>query len=86
VSGDAGDVLHYRERVFENAFIDLLVDVPNACAALVVRGGVSFVDVTDLERFGVENFPVNLKFLRDFLKLLFLVGHSGFKVNKWCQR
>jgi hypothetical protein len=53
------------------------MNVTDARAALAVGGGVSFVYVTDLERFGVENFAVNLKFLRDFLKLLFLVGHSG---------
>src|SRR2546423_1896247 len=56
MNGDARHVLHHGERIFENAFVDLLMDVTNARAALVVSGGVGFVDVSDLQRFGVQDF------------------------------
>jgi hypothetical protein len=37
------------------------VNVTHPHAALIVGGGIGFVDVADLQRFGVQDFPVNLK-------------------------
>lgn len=78
---DAGHIIHYRRRIFENVSVYLLMDVTDPRATLAIGGGVGFVDVADFERFGVENFAVDLKFPGDLLKLFFLVGHSGIKVN-----
>ena len=46
--GHPHDVLHQRRRVLEDVLVDLLVDVADARAALVVGGGVGFVDMADL--------------------------------------
>ena len=66
------------DRVLEDVLVDLLVDVADPRAALVVSGGVGLVDVADLERFGVQNLAVNLELLRNFLELFFLIRHSVF--------
>src|ERR1051326_1517178 len=81
VRRDAHDVIHHRVGILEDISVNLLMDVTNARSALAVSRGIGLVDVTDFKGFGVENFAVNLKFLRDLLKLLFLVRHSGFKVE-----
>ena len=81
VGGDPHDVLHHRRRVLEDVPVDLLVDVADPHAALVVGGGVGFVDVPDLERLGVEDFPVDLELLGDVLELLFLIGHMYLEVD-----
>ena len=65
--GDPHDVFHHRRRVLEHVLIDLLVDVSDPHAALVVCGGIGFVDVPDLERLGVENLAVNLELLGNVL-------------------
>jgi hypothetical protein len=51
------------------------MDVTDARAALVVGGGIRFVDVSDLAGFGVENFAVNLELFGNLLELLFLIRH-----------
>ena len=76
VRGDAHDVLHHGHGILEHAFVDLLMDVANARAALIIRGGIGFVDVSDLERLGVLDLAVDLEVARDFLKLFFLIGHK----------
>ena len=82
VRGDAHDVLHHRGRVLEDVLVDLLVDVADAHAALVVGGGVGFVDVADLEGLGVEDFAVDLELPGDFLKLFLLISHSRFRLKQ----
>ena len=77
VVGDAHHIVHHGFRISEDVAIYFLVNVTNACATLAVRCGVGFVNVADFESFGVENFAVNLEFFRNFLELLFLIGHSG---------
>ena len=76
VRGHPHHVFHHRDGFFEHAPVDFLVDVTDPHSALVVGRGVGFVNVTDLERLGVKDFPVNLKLLRDLLKLLFLICHK----------
>ena len=78
VSGHPHDVIHDGGRIFEYASIDLLMDITHAGSTLAVSGGVSFVDVADLEGFGVEDFAVDLKLLRNILKLFLLIGHTQY--------
>lgn len=59
--GDAHDVFHHRQRFLEHVPVDLLVDVAHAHPALVVGGGIGFVDVADLKRLGVQDLAVDLK-------------------------
>jgi hypothetical protein len=79
---DPHDVLHHRRWVLEDVLIDLLVDVSDPHAALVVSGGIGFVDVPDLKRLGVKDFPVYLELLGNILKLLFLIGHKYFELSQ----
>ena len=78
VGSDSGHIAHHRARVFEYVFVDLLMDVADARAALAVRGGIGFVDVADFEGFGMQDFAVNLEFFGYLFELLFLVGHRRF--------
>ena len=74
---NAHDVLHHGDRILENPLVDFLVDVADAHPALIVGGGVGFVDVADLERLGVQNLAVNLELPRNLLKLFFLISHKS---------
>ena len=49
------------------------MDVTEAHSALVVGGGVGFVDMADFAGFGVEDFAVDLELFGNFLKLGFLI-------------
>ena len=75
--GDPHEVFHQLRRVLEDMLVDLLVNVADARAALVVGCRIGLVDVADLERLGVEDLTVNLKLLRDVLKFFFRVGHNS---------
>ena len=79
MAGDAHDILHDRSGVFEDGVVDFLVDVADAHAALVVSGGIGFVDVADLAGFGVEDFAIDLELLGDFLKLGFVINRHNEK-------
>ena len=64
----------------EDVLVDLLVDVADARAALIVGRGVGLVDVADFARFGVHHLAVDLKLARDFRELFFAIrGHKGGK-------
>ena len=76
VRRDTHEILHHGSRFFENSLVDLLMNVTNARAALIVRGRIGFVDVSNLERLSVLDFAVNLELPRDFLKLFFLISHN----------
>lgn len=71
---DAEDIVHHAVRVFEDGRVDFLVDVAHRHAALVVGGDVGFVDVADLARLGVENFPIDLKRQGNFEEVMFFKG------------
>jgi hypothetical protein len=43
------------------------VDILDPHPALVIGSGVGFVDVPDLKRLGVKDFPVNLELLGNVL-------------------
>ena len=76
MAGDADDIAHDGLGVREDGTVDLLMDVADAGAALVVAGGIGFVDVTDFAGFGVEDLAVNLEMSGDFLELGFPIrGH-----------
>src|SRR6266853_979899 len=49
------NILHHRRRIFKYVPVDLLMDVPNAGPALVVGGGIGFIDVADFQRLGMED-------------------------------
>jgi len=67
------DIVHHSRRIPEDSLVYLLVDVADQHAALVVGGGVGFVDVADLARLGVKNLAVNLEPSGNLLKMLFAV-------------
>ncbi len=77
MGGDPHEVLHEFRRVFKDGFVDLLVDVADAGATLVVGCGIGLVDMADFEGLGVEDFAVNLELLGDLLKFFFRVGHNS---------
>jgi hypothetical protein len=76
VGGHAHEVFHHCGWILKNPAIYFLMNVADPRAALVVGGGVSFVDVTDLEGFGVLNLAVDLKLFGNLLKMFFGVRHS----------
>jgi hypothetical protein len=67
------NVVHHSHGIFKHGLIDLLVDVTNENAALVVGGGVGFVDMADFAGFRVQDLAVDLEFLRNFLKVTFAI-------------
>jgi hypothetical protein len=75
-SSNPHDVLYHHHRVAKEIVIEFLVEIADARAALVVRAGVSLVDVAYLERFGVEQLAVNLKLAGNIQDLFFLIEHS----------
>ncbi|MCS1410786.1 MAG: hypothetical protein M2R45_03981 [Verrucomicrobia subdivision 3 bacterium] len=78
VSGYPSQIGHPLLGRFEDMAVDLLMNRANVHGSLSIGGGVSFVKVADFTRFRVENFAVDLEFVRNLSELLFSVnGHSA---------
>src|SRR5690606_21140503 len=65
MSGDTHDVVHNSVRFFKDVLVDLLMNVTDRCPALVVGGGIGFVDMAYLAGLGVKNFAIDLELFRD---------------------
>ena len=70
------------ETVAEHLRVDLLVDVADACAPLVVSGDVRLVDVADFARFDLLQIAVNLEVPGNVVNLGQVVGtHDGIGIG-----
>ena len=79
VAGDAHEVLHDAGGVPEDGAVELLMDVTDAGAALIVGGGVGLVDVADLQGLGMEDLAVDLEVAANLLQLVFLIRHGKWE-------
>src|SRR6266496_4340379 len=70
------DILHHCHRVLKDIPVNLLMNIANPGPTLVISGGVGFIDVADLQGFGMKDFAIDMELFRDLLKLFFLVSHK----------
>ena len=67
-------IIHHPRGVFENLVINSLMNVTNLRPTLIVGRRVGLVDMAHFARLRMQNLPVNLKLLRNFQKMLLLMG------------
>ena len=65
VRGYAVKIVHDARGILEHLMIDALMDVADWRSALIVSGGVRFIDVANLAGLSVQEFPVDVKLARD---------------------